>query len=280
MIKKENFKVKVIPTFVRQEMRTKKVWNDTCPISIDRLRIIKFAFFNFEDREQLDGEMVALDAVSDHVLAIFKELHQLKFPLSKARRIEFYNGDDEASMNDNNSSCFNHREITGGGTLSLHSYGVAIDINPILNPCIMSGLPSNGLPTHSNVIPSAGYDYINRQSLHPGMVETKNVIEIFKKHGFSIWGGQWKTPIDWQHFQTSRATAQLLATMEPSHAYELFNLYSQEPSLLNSIDTKNNKFVAFYQKSPNSFMKLLRNTPNFFKMKAEMAYSLAEKAIN
>ena len=30
------------------------------------------------------------------------------------------------------------------------------------------------------------------------------IVEIFKKHGFSEWGGDWNSPIDYHHFQVPR----------------------------------------------------------------------------
>ena len=43
-------------------------------------------------------------------------------------------------MEANNTSAFNYREITGGGRLSNHAYGRAIDINILLNPYIRNGI--------------------------------------------------------------------------------------------------------------------------------------------
>ncbi len=43
--------------------------------------------------------------------------------------IEPYQGNDEASMVDNNISHLNGRSMTGGASWSKHVYGVSIDIN-------------------------------------------------------------------------------------------------------------------------------------------------------
>lgn len=59
-----------------------------------------------------------------------------------------------------NVQTFNIRSKRGGGGRSLHSWGIALDINPNRNP------------------QGGGYDL-------PG-----EVIDIFKKHGF-FWGGDW-----------------------------------------------------------------------------------------
>ena len=47
-----------------------------------------------------------------------------------------YNAEDEASMADNNSSCFNFRFISHTTKISNHGKGMAIDINPLYNPYI------------------------------------------------------------------------------------------------------------------------------------------------
>ena len=47
-----------------------------------------------------------------------------------------YRGSDEASMADNNSSAFNCRKVKGSNRWSKHSFGEAIDINPLWNPWV------------------------------------------------------------------------------------------------------------------------------------------------
>ncbi len=42
-------------------------------------------------------------------------------------------------MNDNNTSSFNYRFISGSRILSMHANGLAIDINPKQNPYVKNG---------------------------------------------------------------------------------------------------------------------------------------------
>jgi hypothetical protein len=71
------------------------------------------------------------------VIAIFEQLHQLRYPIEKIRAVNHYPGaDDELSMEDNNTSAFNCRGIPGTRRWSQHAYGRAIDLNPLLNPYI------------------------------------------------------------------------------------------------------------------------------------------------
>lgn len=258
-------------------MQEKGVWKTGCPVSLNRLRLIKFSYYDFNGNEKNDGEMVVLDTVSERVLAIFKKLHSLKFPFSKARRIEIYNGSDDDSIADNNTSCFNYRQITGGGRISLHSYGVAIDINPIQNPYISPQQTTN--PHHEVAIisPSAGAGYLNRTNIRPGMAET--IVSVFKKNGFSIWGGEWNSCVDWQHFQPSRAAAELFAAMSFKDSKELFEMYVKEQKLLNAIDDISNKFIDLYLENPNEFMQVLRNNSSVLSMSPARAYKIIKSYI-
>jgi hypothetical protein len=267
---------------LKQELKDKNIWKDNCPVPLERLRIVKFSYYDFEDVSHDDGEITVMDAVSKHVLTVFKELYKLKFPLSKASGIEHYNGRDEASMADNNTSSFNCREITGGGLPSIHSYGLAIDINPIQNPYIAPDKDQSKTGTQGSikVLPAAGVDYLNRTNIRPGMSETRGVREALKKNGFKEWGGAWDNRIDWQHFQPSRAIAQLLAVMSYHDAAILFEMHIKEDKLLNLIDPQANKFIPLYQTNPAQFMKFLKDHPDTLAMEPVKAYSLMNKNIN
>src|ERR1700689_4101216 len=80
------FEIHPLSEELRQEMSIKQTWKEGCPISLNRLKILKRSYYDFEGHEHDDGEMVVLDAASEHVLEIFKELYDLKFPFSKILR--------------------------------------------------------------------------------------------------------------------------------------------------------------------------------------------------
>ena len=73
---------------------------------------------------------MVMDAVANHISQILKRLVERNFPIEKARLMNDYNGDDDRAIADNNTSGFNDRNVEGGNTLSLHAYGLAIDVNP------------------------------------------------------------------------------------------------------------------------------------------------------
>lgn len=105
--------------------------------------------------------------------------------------VDDYNGDDELSMEDNNTSCFNYREVPGSTHLSQHAYGRTIDINPLYNPYI----------TEDGYMPYTAGEYIDRDINTPHKIDAEDLCcKIFKKHGF-VWGGDWNSVKDYQHFQ-------------------------------------------------------------------------------
>jgi hypothetical protein len=203
------------------DMKAHHVLGPKAPVGCERLKLVKFSYLGFDGNKHDDGEIVVMDAVAAQVLRIFIGLRNMRFPIAKARPMNVFEGDDNASMRENNSSAFNDRNLTGGDSISLHAYGLAIDLNPVQNPYLAQ---SGGV---IKIEPPAGAEYINRlnerpsKRFRPGMAEA--VVRIFADNGFLIWGGYWDEPIDYQHFQVSRKLAERLARASPSEAAEVFS---------------------------------------------------------
>ena len=185
------------------------------PVDCPQLQIVRFSYVDFDQVRHDNGEIMVMAAVAPQVKALFDELLKRRFPLAQARLMEHYQGNDDASMADNNTSAFNDRPITGGGAMSLHAYGLAIDINPLQNPFVLRD--ARGRQIYS---PPAGQAYGKRVASRPGSGE--QIVELFAQHGFLIWGGDWKKPIDYQHFQVSRKLAERMAKLPVPQARQLF----------------------------------------------------------
>ena len=196
--------VESLPESVRQSMVSKKIWSRECPVTLDNLRLVKVQHYDFFENVK-EGVLVIHESKALAALAIFEKLFEMKFPIQHMQLIDEYDGDDEASMADNNSNCFNFRKIAGSSKVSMHGYGLAIDINPLQNPAIIIDEDNYSVSIH----PKEGINYLNRTNDRPGMAEP--VVEIFKAHGFNVWGGNWNTPIDYQHFQALKPDAEVIA---------------------------------------------------------------------
>ncbi|MCK5763869.1 MAG: M15 family metallopeptidase, partial [Clostridiales bacterium] len=129
--------------------------------------------------------------VASDIIEIFKELYENRYPIEKIQLISYYEGDDNLSMEANNTSAFNFRLISGSDKISNHSFGLAIDINPVQNPYV----------SNSVVAPKNAASYIDRTEYRTGMIIEDDIcVRLFKEHGWT-WGGNYKSIKDYQHFE-------------------------------------------------------------------------------
>ena len=171
-----------------------KSFKEDCTTRREDLRYLRVLHYN-KVGEVLQGELICHKDIADDLLAIFRELYQAKYPIERMVLIDEYDADDEASRRANNTSAFNYRKASGMRTLSKHSTGMAIDINPLYNPLVKHR------EGRTRVYPSNATPYIDRSHDFPyKIVKGDLCCRLFKKYGFS-WGGDWKSSKDYQHFE-------------------------------------------------------------------------------
>ena len=167
-------------------------------ITFDELRYLHIYHYNF-DGEVSEGELICNEYIAQDLIEIFYELYRNEYQIEKVLLIDEYDGDDDASMTDNNTSCFNYRVVSGSSSLSKHALGLAIDINPLYNPYITYNKDGT-----ENVAPEAAYAYADRSAGFPYKIDTNDLCyKLFTEHGF-IWGGNWNSVKDYQHFQKTK----------------------------------------------------------------------------
>ncbi len=165
-------------------------------ISYEDLSYIHVLHYDFEGQVQ-EGELICNQAIAQDLVDIFYELYEGQYPIEKICLIDEYNADDEASMADNNTSCFNYRTVSGRTKLSNHSYGLAIDINPLYNPYVRTK-DGRELISPDNAVP-----YADRSADFPHKIDKNDLCyRVFIEHGFT-WGGAWNSSKDYQHFEKS-----------------------------------------------------------------------------
>ncbi|MBL7952183.1 MAG: M15 family metallopeptidase [Flavobacteriales bacterium] len=176
----------------------------------EHLIAVEVRYFSFTDstcsavdKERLySGVLIVHSCIADEVRSIFEAMRQDTFPIAKVIPINCYglNADhtgwnDEASMADNNTSAFNYRTKPRSAEPSKHAQGVAIDINPMLNPMVRHD------STGTTVEPAMGrYD-----AKGPGTLTRTNTQKYLRALGWS-WGGRWPRPQDHQHIEKSRGS--------------------------------------------------------------------------
>lgn len=166
-----------------------------CTVALDDLRYVGLMYVDFDGKAQ-NGEMICNKSIAQDIVEIFSELYNSGYQIENIKLIDEYNGDDTASMEANNTSCFNYRVVDGTTRLSNHAYGLAIDLNPYYNPYITYNKDGT-----TNCSPQGSRTYEDRSAAFPYKIDENDLAyKLFKEHGFK-WGGNWNSVKDYQHFE-------------------------------------------------------------------------------
>lgn len=171
-----------------------KSYSSECTVPLSNLRYVHVLHWNFDGKES-KGEIICNAKIAEKLVRIFRKLYSAHYEIEKIRLIDEYGADDEASMRDNNSSCFNFRFISHTKKISMHGAGLAIDINPLYNPYLKKVGGKNVIE------PLTGAFYTDRTQNFPHKIDRSDLCyRLFISEGFE-WGGDWSGVKDWQHFE-------------------------------------------------------------------------------
>ena len=167
-------------------------WRSGCPVGLEDLRYLRLSYVGF-DGEVRTGELIVHASVVGDVRTAMRRTYEAGFPIRQMRLVSDFGADDDRSMRANNTSAFNCRKVAGTSTWSQHTYGRAIDINPLRNPWVQG----------STVDPPEGRTYADRSDRRPGMLYAGDVaVDAWTDLGWG-WGGNWSSSRDYQHFSES-----------------------------------------------------------------------------
>lgn len=173
-----------------------------CPVGFDDLRYLTVSYWGFDDAAH-QGEIVVNRVVADDVIDVFRRLYEARYPIWKMSLVDDYGpgrtrldgADDFGSIEANNTSAFNCRLRTGSTSqFSEHSFGWAVDINPLINPYVSA----KGATAHPGSRRYLDRSVTDRGVIHGGDV----VVAAFSSVGWE-WGGTWSGARDYQHFSRS-----------------------------------------------------------------------------
>jgi hypothetical protein len=187
------FRADAIPDAVFARMRGNS-FPPGCTIARSSLRYVRTLYVGFDGHTHI-GELVCNKLIAADLVAIFRELYQQRYPIGMMRLIDDYHASDEESMRANNTSCFCYRVVKGSAKLSKHAEGLAVDINPLYNPCVRR---SHGKTT---IQPATASRYTDRSATFAHKITRGDLLyKVFTAHGFR-WGGAWRSVKDYQHFE-------------------------------------------------------------------------------
>ena len=172
-------------------------WHPGCPVPISELRLLTLGYWGFDGMVH-QGPMVVNVAVASKVVWVFGQLFAARFPIQEMALSTKYDPSANPNTTTNITASFNCRPIVtpnGPGTsFSMHASGLAIDINPLLNPFV--GADGTVLNRYSR-------RYRDRSLALPGMIHAGDaVVRAFAHIGWS-WGGDWSSGQDYMHFSSN-----------------------------------------------------------------------------
>ena len=180
-----------LPDEMRRQM-TGMTWRSGCPVALDDLVLLRLTHWDYAATPRR-GHLIVARSVAGPVTEVFARLYRERFQIRRMRPVHTYDGGESASLDDNNTSAFNCRRVTGGRSFSQHSYGTAIDINPRQNPYVDG----------ATVLPRDARPWLRRSPVRRGMIGPRGpVVAAFDAIGWG-WGGRWRTLKDYQHFSAN-----------------------------------------------------------------------------
>jgi hypothetical protein len=167
---------------------TEAIAGSKAPKSIlKELELITVQYYSMDGKIH-QGQLLTNKKMVSRLIAMFRFMKKIKFHVARVIPVVKYNWNDELSMEANNTYSFCYRNPS----YSKHARGMAIDINPFLNPLRWK----KGYTYHSVKPIGAVYDSTAVGAfsvLHPVVLE-------FKKNGM-YWGHNFNKKFDDHHFE-------------------------------------------------------------------------------
>lgn len=181
---------------IKQHMIDGNSYHKGCPVGLQDLRYVILTYKDFDGKDQ-QGELIVHKDVAEETVRIFESLYEMDYPIRQMRLVSDFGGNDWQSIEADNTSAFNCRNATGSKKWSRHSYGKAIDINPIENPYVFR----SGRSSHKASAPYVKRTHTQETSADKALLlPDDEVVKLFKQHGWQ-WGGEFRGEKDYQHFQ-------------------------------------------------------------------------------
>jgi D-alanyl-D-alanine carboxypeptidase-like protein len=190
-------RVTALPHALATDMRG-TTWKPGCPVPLDGLRLLALSYWGFDARPHI-GPLVVNATAANDIVWVFRQLFDARFAIHGLKLTrEFRPKQEEHDTPGDPTAAFNCRPVVtpfgpSATTYSQHSYGLAIDINPIENPFVVDGFVRNRYAR----------PYVDRSRQAVGMIHDGDVVvRSFAAIGWG-WGGHWHSGQDYMHFSAS-----------------------------------------------------------------------------
>lgn len=169
--------------------RTDLAWRAGCPVALRDLRLLRLSFVGFDDLPHT-GRLVVHRTVAQDVVKVFRRLFAARFPIERMDLVTQADLAAPPTGDGNTTAAYACRRAVGQTRWSSHALGLAVDLNPFMNPYRRGDL----------VLPELASAYLDRDRALPGMIHPDGlVVRAFRAVGWT-WGGDFRTVSDLHHF--------------------------------------------------------------------------------
>lgn len=188
----DTFRSTIGPVTPTIRTRMGETWSSRCPVGLDGLRHLTLTFRGFDGLAHT-GELVVAAGEAEGIVSVFRALFAANYPIEEMRLPTTADLEAPPTGDGNNTAGLVCRNTVGSTTVSAHASGLAIDVNPFLNPYLKGDL----------VLPERASAYLDRDRRQPGIIHAGDlVVREFARIGWT-WGGDWRSLKDYQHFSAT-----------------------------------------------------------------------------
>jgi hypothetical protein len=186
-----------VPAALADDMRG-TTWRPGCPVPISGLRYLTLSYWDLDGNVRR-GPMVVNSDYAGDIVWVFRQLFKAHFQIQRMTLSKRFDPKhDNPNSKKSFTGSFNCRVVVTpagpGTTLSMHSYGLAVDINSLQNPFVRE----DGFTRNRYARP-----YVERSKQLPGMIHDGDVVVRAFEHIGWVWGGNWSGDKDYMHFSSN-----------------------------------------------------------------------------
>jgi hypothetical protein len=166
-------------------------WHPGCPIDPRQLRRVEVNYIGFDDKVHR-GDLIVHEDLAAEVVAIFEQLLQLRYPIDKIRTADNYPAPTMSCRWRTTTPRRITAETFPAPAAGLNTYSVMPSTSTRCStPRSMErALSSPRTRGHTSTA-----------TADPGLLHGGDpIVRAFTDRGWR-WGGDWRTPIDYQHFE-------------------------------------------------------------------------------
>ena len=170
----------------------RSTWSSACPVKATDLRYVTVSFRGFDGLAHT-GELLVHARAADGLVKVFGALFAAGYPIERMRVTSAAELNAPPTGDGNTTAVFACRPVRGQTGWSQHAYGLAVDVNPFLNPYHQGNV----------VLPELAMSYLERGNVRPGMILPHGpVVKAFATIGWK-WGGDYRSLKDFMHFSAN-----------------------------------------------------------------------------